>query len=69
MPGEQGARRHDPLYPKVLGQRPRQGGHHRPVSPVRFRAGDLAVQDRDLVPEYKISTFLETSLRAGAPAS
>jgi hypothetical protein len=53
VPGEQGARRHDPLHPKVPGQQPRQGGYHRPVSPVRFRAGDLAAQDRDLVPEHQ----------------
>src|SRR5256885_905806 len=25
VPGEQGPRRHDPLYPKVPGQQPRQG--------------------------------------------
>ena len=53
VPGEQGARHHDPLYPKVPGQQPRQGGYHRPVSPVWFRAGDLAAQDRDLVPEHQ----------------
>ncbi len=53
VPGEQGARRHDPLYPKAPGQQPRQGGYHRPVSPVRFRAGDLAAQDRDLMPEHQ----------------
>jgi hypothetical protein len=52
VPGEQGARHHDPLYPEVPGQRPRQGGDHRPVSPVWFRAGDLAVQDSDLMPEH-----------------
>ena len=53
VPGEQGASRHDPLYPEVPGQQPRQGGYHGPVSPVRFRAGDLAAQDRDLVPEHQ----------------
>lgn len=53
VPGVQGARHHDPLYPKVPGQEPRQDGHHRPVSPVWFRAGDLAAQDRDLMPEHQ----------------
>ena len=65
VPGEQGARRHDWLYPKVPGQQPRQGGYHHPVSPIRFRAGDLAARDRDLAcRSNKISAFLETSLRA-----
>jgi hypothetical protein len=53
VPGEQGARCHNPLYPKVPGQQPRQGGYHRPVSPVRSRAADLAAQDRGLVPEHQ----------------
>ena len=64
VPGEQSARRHDPLYPKVPGQQPRQGGYHRPVSPVRFRAGDLAAQDRDLVLEHQDFHAWKTSLRA-----
>jgi len=50
VPGEQGRGRHDPVQPKVPGQQPRQRGDHRAVSPVRLRAGDLAAQDRDLVP-------------------
>ena len=33
------------------GPRPRQSGHHRTVSPVRLGAGDLAAQDRDLMPQ------------------
>ncbi len=53
VPDKQGARHHDPLYPKVPGQQPRQGGYHRPVSPVWFRAGDLAAQHRDLMPDRR----------------
>jgi hypothetical protein len=34
-------------------QQPRQGGDHGPVSPVRFRAGDLTAQHRDLVPQHQ----------------
>ena len=51
--GEQGAGCHDPVQPQVGGQQPRQRGDHRTVSPVRFRAGDLAAQDRDLMPEHQ----------------
>jgi hypothetical protein len=39
------------VQPQVPGQQPRQRGDHRTVSPVRLRAGDLAAQDRDLVPQ------------------
>ena len=53
MPGEQGAGRHDPVQPKASGQQPRQGGDYGPVGPVRFRAGDLAAQDRDLMPQHQ----------------
>jgi hypothetical protein len=53
VPGEQGARRHDPVQPKVPGQQPRQRGDHRAVSPVWLRPGDLAAQDSDLVPQYQ----------------
>ena len=35
-----------------------QGGDHGPVSPVRFRAGNLAAQDRDLVPERLLPRHL-----------
>jgi hypothetical protein len=34
----------------VSGQQPRQSGDHRTVSSVRLGAGDLAAQDRDLMP-------------------
>jgi hypothetical protein len=51
VPGEQRAGCHDPVQPQVPGQQPRQRGDHRAVSPVRLRAGDLAAQDRDLVPQ------------------
>jgi hypothetical protein len=33
------------------GPGPRQSGDHRTVSPVRLGAGDLAAQDRDLMPQ------------------
>jgi hypothetical protein len=53
VPGEQGAGRHDPVLPKVPGQQPRERGDHGAVSPVRFWAGDLTAQDRNLVPQYQ----------------
>ena len=51
MPGQQGARGHDPLQPKAPGQHPRQGGEHGTVSPVEPRARYLTPQYRDLMPE------------------
>ncbi len=56
MPGKQGAGRHDPVLPKVPGRQPRQGGNHHPVSPVGFRAGDLAAQTATSCRSTKIST-------------
>jgi hypothetical protein len=53
VPGEQCAGRHDPVQPKVPGQEPRERGDHSTVSPVRFRLGDAAAQDRDLVPQHQ----------------
>jgi hypothetical protein len=44
MPGQQGARGHDPAQPQVTGQQPGQGGEYSTVSPVRSRAGDLTPQ-------------------------
>jgi hypothetical protein len=38
---------------KVPGQQPRQGGDHGAVGPVRFRAGDPAAQNRDLMPQHQ----------------
>ncbi len=52
------------VFSPVPGQQPRQGDYHRPVSPVRLRAGDLAAQDRDSCQSSKTSTSLETSLPA-----
>ena len=66
MPGEQGTGRHDPVLVEMPGQQPRERGDHGPVGPVRSRAGDLAVQNCDLVPSTKISTSLEVSLRASS---
>jgi hypothetical protein len=51
VPGEQGARRRDPVQAKVPGQDPRQGGDHGAVGPVRLRAAELMVQYRNLVPQ------------------
>jgi hypothetical protein len=31
----------------------RERSDHSPVGPVRFRAGDLTAQDRDLMPQYQ----------------
>ena len=53
VPREQRGGCHHPLYPKVPGQQPRQGGDHRQVNPVQFRAGDLTMQGRDLMPEHQ----------------
>jgi len=69
VPGEQGAGRHDPVQPKVPGQQPCQGGDHGPVGPVgpvRFRAGDRAAEDRNLMTSTKISASLDVSLRASS---
>jgi hypothetical protein len=51
MPGQQGARRHDPVQPQATGQQPGQRGEHDAVSPVRSRARDLTPQHRNLMPE------------------
>ncbi len=64
VPDKQGARHHDPLYPKVPGQQPRQGGYHRPVSPVCFGQATWRRRTATSCRSTKISTFLETSLRA-----
>jgi len=53
VPGEQGGGCNDSVQPQVPGQQPRERGDHGPVSPVRFRAGDLTAQDRDLMPQYQ----------------
>jgi hypothetical protein len=50
VPGGQGAGCHGPVQQKVPGQQPGERGA---VSPVRLRAGDLAAQDRDLVPQHQ----------------
>jgi pimeloyl-ACP methyl ester carboxylesterase len=52
VPGEQDPGCHDPVQPQVPGQQPYQGGDHGPVGPVGLQAGDLAAQDRGLMPEY-----------------
>jgi hypothetical protein len=47
MPGQQGARSHDPVQPQAPGQQPSEGCEDGAVGPVRL----LARQDRDLMPE------------------
>jgi hypothetical protein len=42
-----------PVQPQVPGQQPGERGDHGAVSPVRLRAGDLAAQDHDLVPQHQ----------------
>jgi hypothetical protein len=49
MPAQQGARRHDPMESKPLGQQPGKRGQQRPVGPVHSRPGDLTAQHGDLV--------------------
>jgi hypothetical protein len=51
VPGEQRGGRHDPVQLQVPGQQPRQRCDYCAVGPVWLRAGDLAAQDRDLVPQ------------------
>ena len=41
------------MQAEMTGQQPPKGGHHGAVGPVRLRAGDLAAQDRDLMPEHQ----------------
>jgi hypothetical protein len=53
VPGEQGARRDNPVQPQACGQEPRQCGDHGAVGPVRPRAGDLPAQDGDLMTEHQ----------------
>ena len=53
VPREQRGGCHDPVQPQVPGQQPRERGEHSAVGPVRFRAGDLAAQDCDLMPQYQ----------------
>jgi hypothetical protein len=66
VPDGQGAGRHDPVQPQVPGQEPRERGDHSTVSPVRFRLGDAAAQDCDLVPQHQDLYVLEVSLRASS---
>jgi len=59
VPGEQGARCHEPVQPQVPGQQPGERGDHGPVGPVQLRTGDLAAQHGDLVPQYQDLDVLE----------
>jgi hypothetical protein len=53
VPGEQRGGCRDPVQPQMLRQQPRERSDHCAVGPVRFRAGDLAAQHCDLVPQYQ----------------
>jgi hypothetical protein len=53
VPGEQRGGCHDPVQPQMLGQQSRERADHRAVGPVWFRAGDLAAQYGDLLPQYQ----------------
>ncbi len=53
VPGQQRARRHDPMQPKALGQQPRQRGDHSTVGPVWLRADELTAHDGNLVPQHQ----------------
>jgi hypothetical protein len=53
VPGQQGARRHDPMEAKPRGRRSRQCGQQRPVGPVWSRSGDLTTQDGDLMTQHQ----------------
>ena len=50
VPGQQGARCHDPMQPKASGAQPHQRGDHGAADPVRLRASQLTADDRSLVP-------------------
>ena len=58
VPGQQGARGHDPVQPQVSGQQAGQGGEYGAVSPVMPRTGDLTPQDRDPVAQHEDLRFL-----------
>jgi hypothetical protein len=64
VPGQQGARGHDPVQPEVPGQQPGQRCEHGTVSPVRPRAGDLTPRTAISCRRTKISASLTASLRA-----
>lgn len=51
VPPEQRGGCDDPVQQQVLRQQPPERGDHRAVGPFRFRAGDLATQDCDLMPQ------------------
>jgi len=53
VPGQQCARRHDPVQPQAPRQHPGQGGEHGTVSPVRPRTRDLPAQHRHFVPQHE----------------
>jgi len=53
VPGEQGAWCHDPVSPQVPGQQSCQRSEHTAIGPVRLRAGDLAPEYRDLMPQHQ----------------
>jgi hypothetical protein len=52
MPGQQRARRDEPVSAQDGWQLTGERRQDRPVGPVRLRPGDLRPQHRDLVPEH-----------------
>jgi len=53
VPGQQGARSHDPVQPPGTGQEPPQRRDHGTAGPIRLRAGDLTAQHTDLMPQHQ----------------
>jgi hypothetical protein len=53
MPGQQGARRHDPMHPKPAWKMSGEHSQDRPVGPVQPRMSDLAAQHRHLMPQHE----------------
>ena len=52
MPGQQRARRDEPMGAQHGWRQPGQRGQDRPVGPVRFRPGDLTPEHRHLMTEH-----------------
>ncbi|MCW2918565.1 MAG: hypothetical protein JWN52_6633 [Actinomycetia bacterium] len=53
VPGQQGARRHDPMCPQPLWKLTGERGQDRPVGPIRSRTRDLTAQHRHLMPQHE----------------
>ena len=64
VPGQQGARSHDPVQPQVSRQQPCQGGDHGTVSPVRLRRAACRRKTATSCRSTRISASFAASLRA-----